>query len=229
MTKSAIVASLVVALVTCSGAAMAQLDAISNKEAVTALKSALDKGANAAVAALGRKDGFLGNPKVRIALPESLERAESVMRRIGMGHHADELVVTMNRAAEAAVPEARKLFVDAVRRMTVEDVKGVLTGGDTAGTEYFRRSTQAALHQRFLPIVRNSTAKLGLARKYNEYAQQGAALGLVKKEHANLDEYVTQRALAGLFVMLADEERKIRKNPAAAGSRIIRKVFGALR
>ncbi len=227
--KSAIVASLLVAVMTGSGAAMAQLDRITDKEALAGLKAALEKGSQAAVASLGRPDGFLGNPKVKIPLPDSLKRAESLMRRVGMGRHADELVLTMNRAAEAAVPEARKLFVDAVRRMTVADAKAVLTGGDTAGTEYFRRATREPLHGRFLPIVKQATRKVGLAKKYNAYAERGVQFGLVKKEHANLDEYVTERALEGLFLVVAEEERRIRKNPVAAGTRIIKKVFGALR
>lgn len=126
-------------------AALAQLEGISSREAAAGLKAALEKGSQAAVAALGRTDGFFGNPQVRIPLPESLARAEKLMRRFGMGRHADELILTMNRAAEAAVPEAKQLFVDAVRKMTVQDAKAILQGGDTAGTEYFRRSTQEQL------------------------------------------------------------------------------------
>ena len=209
--------------------ALAQLDRISGKEAAAGLKAALEKGSQAAVAALGRSDGFFGNPQVKIPLPDSLERAEKLMRRFGMGRHADDLILTMNCAAEAAVPEARKLFVDAVRKMPVQDAKDILQGGDTAGTEYFRRSTQAELRKRFLPIVKQATAKVGLAQQYNEYAEKGAALGLVKKEDANLDDYVTQKALDGLFFMVAEEEKRIRRDPVGAGTAIIRKVFGALR
>jgi len=213
---------------TSAGPALAQLDRISGREAASGLKAALEKGSQAAVTALGRTDGFFGNPQVKIPLPESLERAEKLMRRFGMGKHADELVLTMNRAAEAAVPEARQLFVDAVRKMSVRDAKTVLTGGDTAGTEYFRRNTQDQLRKRFLPIVRKATAQAGLAQKYNEYAEKGAAFGLVKKEHASLDDYVTRKALDGLFLMVAEEEKKIRKDPVGAGTGIVRKVFGAL-
>ncbi len=150
------------------------------------------------------------------------------MRRVGMGKYADELVVSMNRAAEAAVPEARQLFVDSVRKMTVQDAKGILTGGETSGTEYFQRTTKDQLHNRFLPIVKKATERVGLAQRYNEYAEKGATLGLVKKEQSNLDEYVTQKALDGLYLMVAEEEKRIRKDPLAAGASIIRKVFGAL-
>jgi len=207
---------------------MAQLDRISNRDAIAGLKAALEKGSQAAVAQLGRTDGFFGDPRVKIPLPDSLKRAETLMRRVGMGRYADELVLAMNRAAEEAVPEARQLFVDSVRKMTVQDAKGILTGGETAGTEYFRRTTRQQLHNRFLPIVKHATAKVNLTSKYNEYAEKGVALGLVKKQDADLDEYVTQKALDGLYLMVAEEEKKIRKDPVGTGTAIIRKVFGAL-
>jgi hypothetical protein len=209
--------------------AIAQLDQITSREAVTGLKAALERGSQAAVAALGRVDGFFGNPQVKIPLPESLQRTERLMRRVGMAKYADELILTLNRAAEAAVPEARQLFVDAVKKMTVQDAKGILSGGDTAATEYFRRTTQDTLRKRFLPIVKKATSRVELAEKYNEYAETAVAFGLVKKEDANLDDYVTQKALDGLFFMVAEEEKKIRKDPLGAASAIIRKVFGAIR
>lgn len=196
---------------------------------MSALRTALDRGARAAVEQLGRENGFYGDARVKIPLPESLARAERTLRRLGMGRYADELVLAMNRAAEAAVPEARQLLVDAVKKMTVQDAKAILTGGETAGTEYFRRATAAQLQKRFLPIVRKSTARVGVAQTYNRYAQQGAALGLIREEQADLDAYVTQKALDGLFFMVGEEEKKIRQNPVQAGSDIIRKVFGALK
>ena len=217
------------ALVTYACPALSQLDRITNREAASGLKAALERSSTAAVATLGRSDGFFGNPQVKIPLPESMQRAEKLMRRFGMGKHADELILTLNRAAEAAVPEARQLFVDSVRRMTVQDAKGILQGGDTAGTEYFRRTTEDQLRKRFLPIVKRATEKVGLAQQYNNYAEKGAALGLVRKEDANLDDYVTQRALDGLFLVVAEEEKQIRNDPVGAGTAIIRKVFGALR
>ncbi len=216
-------------LVSLPSASLAQLEGITSREAATALKAALEQGSQAAVASLGRTDGFFGNSQVKIPLPDSLQRAERAMRRFGMGRYADELVLAMNRAAEAAVPEARQLFIDSVRKMTVQDAKGILQGGDTAGTAYFRRTTEAQLRKRFLPIVQQATAKVGLARQYNAYAERGAAFGLVKQEHANLDDYVTQKALDGLFLMVAEEEKKIRKDPVGAGTAVLRKVFGALK
>ncbi len=219
--------ALIVALVM-AAPAWAQLENISNRDAINALKTALSQGSRAAVAQLGRENGFLGDARVKIPLPEGLRRAEKNMRRFGMARYADELIVTLNRAAEAAVPEAQALFVDAVRQMSVQDAKGILAGGDTAGTEYFRRTTADALGERFLPIVRRSTERVGLAQKYNQYAAKGVRVGLVEAEDANLDDYVTRKALDGLFFMVAEEEKKIRKDPVGAASSLIRRVFGAL-
>ena len=221
-------ACLIVSVMILTGTARAQLDRITNRDAAAGLKAALEKGSAAAVASLGRTDGFFGNEKVRIPLPESMQRAEKLMRRFGMARQADELILGLNRAAEAAVPEARTLLIDSVRRMTLQDAKGILQGGDTAGTQYFRRSTEADLRRRFLPIVQQSTQKVGLAQTYNRYAEKGVALGLVTKDDANLDAYVTQKALDGLFLAVGEEERKLRSDPAGAGTAIIRKVFGAL-
>jgi hypothetical protein len=134
----------------------------------------------------------------------------------------------MNRAAEAAVPEARNLLVDGVKKMSVQDAKAILSGGDTAATEYFRRSSHAALHDRFLPIVKSATKKVGVAQRYRELAEPAATFGLIKSEHADLDEYVTLKALDGLYFMLGEEEKKIRKDPVGTGSAILRRVFGAL-
>lgn len=209
--------------------ARANLDALSNQDATSGLRAALEKGAGAAVDLLGRTDGFFGNGAVKIPLPESLQKYEKLMRNFGMGKYADELILTMNRAAEAAVPEAKKLFVESVKKMSVQDAKGILTGGQTSGTDYFKRTTTDQLRERFKPIVKKATAKVKLAEKYNEYAQKGVKFGLVKKEQANLDDYVTQKALDGLFYMVAEEEKKIRQDPVKAGSDIIRKVFGALK
>ena len=221
--------SLALALLAWILPAQANLDALTNKDAVAGLKAALEKGTGAAVESLGRTDGFFGNSAVKIPLPDSLKKYEKLMRGVGMGKYADELELTMNRAAEAAVPEAKKLFVDSMKKMTVEDAKGILTGGQTSGTEYFKRTTSEELRAKFLPIVKQSTAKVKLADKYNQYAQKGVAFGLVKKDQANLDEYVTQKTLDGLFHMVGEEEKKIRQDPVQAGSSIIQKVFGALK
>ncbi len=202
---------------------------ISNHDAINGLKEALTRGSHAAVARLGVENGFFGNDRVKIPLPPSLRRLEAVMRSIGMDRHADELVLRMNRAAEAAVPEARNLLVDAAKRMSVQDAKGILTGGEDAATQYFKRTTSEPLAKRFRPIVKKAMEKVKLAEKYDEIAASGAKFGLVKEEDAQLEDYVTRKALDGLFVAIAEEEKKIRRDPAGAASAILRKVFGAAR
>ena len=211
-----------------AGTAAAGLADLSNRDAVAGLKEALTKGSQAAVQRLGTENGFFGNESVRIPLPESLKKLEGLMRGMGMGKYADELVLRMNRAAEAAVPEAKALFVNAIRQMSVQDAKGILTGGNDAATQYFRRTTSEPLAQKFRPIVTKSMARVKLAEKYDEFAEKGARFGLVSKEDANLENYITRKALDGLYAMMAEEEKKIRADPVGSASNIIRKVFGAL-
>ena len=207
----------------------AGLDRISNADAVSGLKQALNDGSIAAVSKLGVANGYFGNPQVKIPLPPSLKRVEGAMRALGMRKQADELVLTMNRAAEAAAPEAKQLLVDAVKKMSVQDAKAILTGGDTAGTEYFKRNTQKPLTERFLPIVKKATDRAGLAQQYNSLAGQGAQLGLVKEDQATIERYVTQKALDGLYLMIGEQEKAFRHNPVGATSDIVKKVFGAIK
>jgi hypothetical protein len=207
----------------------AGLDRISNTDAAGGLKQALNDGSVAAVAKLGVENGFFANPQVKIPLPPSLKRVEGAMRTFGMRKQADDLVLSMNRAAEAAVPEAKQLLVDAVKKMSVQDAKQILTGGDTAGTEYFKRNTQTQLQQRFLPIVKKATDRVGLAQQYNSIAGQGAALGLVKEDQTTIERYVTQKTLDGLYFMIGEQEKAFRQKPVGATSDIVRKVFGALK
>lgn len=209
--------------------ARAGLESITSQDAASGLREALASGAQYAVDSLGRQDGFFGNGKVKIPLPESAQKAEKVLRQLGMGRQADELILTINRAAEAAMPEAKVLLVDAVRKMSLQDAKGILTGGQDSATQFFKRTSGEQIRAKFLPIVQKATAKVQLAQKYDEYAGKGVQLGLVRKEDANLDSYVAQKALDGLFVMVAEQEAKIRQNPAEAASAIVKKVFGALK
>jgi hypothetical protein len=219
----------VAALVIPAAVSAAGLADISNRDAINGLKEALVRGSQVAVARLGVENGFFGNNQVKIPLPPSLRKLEAVMRSIGMDRHADELVLRMNRAAEAAVPEARTLLVDAVRGMSVQDVKGILTGGEDAATQYFKRTTSDPLAKRFRPIVKKAMERVKLAEKYDEIAASGTKFGLVKEEDAQLEDYVTRKALDGLFIAIAEEEKKIRQNPAGAASAIVKKVFGAIR
>jgi uncharacterized protein DUF4197 len=212
-----------------SAVAAADLSSISNTDATNGLKQALTDGSAAAVSKLGTAGGFLDNPKVKIPLPPALQRIESALRFAGMKKQADDLVVAMNRAAEAAVPEAKTLLVDSVRQMSVQDAKGILTGGDTAATDYFRRTTQTQLTQRFLPIVKKATDQVGLAEQYNSLAGQASQLGLLKKDQSTVEGYVTQKALDGLYLMIAEQEKAFRQNPLGATSDIVKRVFGAMR
>jgi hypothetical protein len=210
-------------------ASAAGLADISNKDAVSGLRQALSDGAAAAVGKLGVENGFFGNPQVKIPLPESLQKIEGLMRAMGMKRQADELELAMNRAAEAAVAQAKPLLVDAVKKMSVQDAKGILTGGDTAATDYFRRTTADALAKKFLPIVKLATAKVGLAEKYNALAGKGAQVGLVDANQATIEQYVTNKSLDGLYKIIADEEKALREDPVGAASSIVQKVFGALK
>lgn len=202
---------------------------LSNADAASGVKAALAKGAEAAVGLLGRPDGFLGNPQVRIGLPGQLEDAAKLMRKFGQGQRIDELVTTINRAAEAAVPMGKDLLVGAVKNMTVTDAKNILTGGDTAVTRFFADKTRAPLGERFLPVVNQATEKVGLTQQYNAFAGKAAGFGLLRKEDANLAQYVTGKTLDGLYFMIGEEERKIRQDPVGTGSALLQKVFGAVR
>jgi hypothetical protein len=193
------------------------------------LKQALVDGSAAAVGLLGKHDGFLANPKVKIPLPPALQKIEAALRYTGMKRQADELVVAMNRAAEAAVPEAKALLIDSARKMTLQDAKGILSGGDTAATDYFRRTTRTQLTQRFRPIVKKATDQVGLAEQYNGIAGQAAQLGLIREQQSTIDGYVTDKALDGLYLMIAEQEKSFRANPMGAASDIVKRVFGAIR
>jgi hypothetical protein len=203
-------------------------DNLSNKDVTAGLKEALNKGTANAVSALGKPDGFFANDRVKIPLPDSLQKLDHALHNVGMGRYADELVLTMNRAAEAAVPEAKTLLLAAVKEMTLKDAKDILRGGDTAATDYFRDKTSKKLSAKFLPIVQQATAKVGVAQKYNQLAASASRFGLIDDSQANLDNYITQRALAGLFLLIADEEKAIRDNPLEQGSKLLSKVFGAI-
>jgi hypothetical protein len=208
--------------------AASALDALTQQDAIAGLKAALTQGAGAAVGKLGITDGFLGNPEVRIPLPGKLQQAQKTLRLVGLGPKADELVRTMNRAAEAAVPAAKPLFVDAIKQMSLQDAKAILSGGADAGTQYFRRVTSDQLTAKFLPIVRQSTDRLQVASQYNALAGQASKLGLVNAKDATIESYVTAKTLDGLFLMMAKEEAAIRKDPVGQASKLLQKVFGAL-
>lgn len=199
---------------------------LTESDAAIGVRTALERGALAAVSLLGRVDGFLGNPKVRISLPGHLEDAAKLLRRVGQGKRVDELVTSMNRAAEQAVPEAKSLLVQAAKSISVDDALRIVRGGETSVTDYFAGKTRTPLGEKFLPIVTRATQRVALAAKVNAVAGRASRLGLVKPEEADLQQYVTGKALDGLYLMIGEEERKIRRDPVGTGSAILRKVFG---
>lgn len=211
----------------CGAARALDLSSVSNADAALAVRTALERSASAAVASLGATDGFLGNPKVRIPPPAGLQRVERTMRMMGRQKQFDDLVASINRAAEQAVAKARPLLVDAVQSMTVADAKGIVSGPDDSVTRFFRERTEQALSAQFLPIVKQATDQSGLARQYNTLAGQAATFGVVDEAEARIEDYVTARALDGLYLMIAEQERAIRKDPVGTGSAILRRVFGA--
>jgi hypothetical protein len=201
--------------------------ALTESDAASGVHAALERGALAAVGLLGHTDGFLGNPQVRIPLPEGLQSAERLLRMAGQSHRVDELVTAMNRAAEAAVPQAKTLLVNAVKTMSVSDAMSIVRGGGTSVTGFFETRTREPLTVTFRPIVDRATERVALAEKYNAVAGKAAGFGLVKDEDANVQQYVTRKALDGLYFMIGEEEQKIRRDPVATGSAILEKVFGA--
>ena len=195
---------------------------------IAGIKEALRVGTQNTVLSTSKLDGFLGNQLIRIAVPEQMESMASALRKIGLGSQVDELEVGMNRAAELAAAEARDVFWNAITGMTVSDAFEILSGGDTAATEYFRDRSYASLKSRFHPIVQQKIEEIGLSRVYGRVADTYNNLPLAGTPRlVDLDEYVTDRALAGLFTVLAIEERKIRQDPIARTTELLRRVFGS--
>lgn len=205
------------------------LNEVTNAQASQGLKLALERGAIAAVQLLGRPNGFLGNDKVRIPLPGFLQDTARLLRSFGQGARLDELIVAMNQAAETAVPLARDMLMGAVKTMSVQDAKKILTGGDTAVTGFFAEKTRQPLNRKFLPVVTQVTARVNLAEKYNQVAGKAAGMGLLKGDQVSIEQYVTAKTLDGLYFMIGEEEKKIRQDPVGTGSALLQKVFGALR
>lgn len=201
---------------------------LTQKDATGGLKDALAQGAQVAVKQLGTAGGFSNNPEVRIELPGNLGKAAKALKMFGKGEQVEALEASMNKAAEAAVPQARAILVDAVKNMSVTDAKGILAGADDSATQYLNKTSREQIRAKFLPIVKQATDKVGLVQQYNSFAGQAAGLGIGNAKTANVENYVTEQALDGLFRMIAQQEASIRENPAAAATSLAKKVFGAL-
>lgn len=212
-----------------SAAFAVSLADLSNKDATSGVKAALEKGATVAVSKLGVENGFLNNEKVKIGLPSVVEKAMPILKMTGQGKKVEELQVSMNHAAESAVALAKPLLLDAVKSMSVSDAKNILTGGDTSVTDFFRQKTATPLGAQFLPVVKKITDKNGLAPQYNAIMGKVGSSGLVSQDETTVEGYVTKRALDGLYTMIGEEEKAIRQDPVGAGSAILGKVFGALK
>ena len=222
--------------------ANAALAALSTDQVVGGLKDALGNGLQHAISQLGHDGGFLTNLNVKIPLPEKLQYVEKALRAAKQDKLADDFIATMNHAAEQAVPAAASVFGDAVKQMSVDDAKSILTGPQDAATQYFRRTTETNLYVRFLPIVQTATTNAGVTAAYKNMMAKvnsssrtgwGASLGGLANNYlgsdaVDVDAYITSKALDGLFKMVADEEKRIRDNPVARTTDLMQKVFGAV-
>lgn len=198
---------------------------LSNDKIIAGLKQALQLSTGKAVALTGRPDGFLKNDTIKIVLPPKLETVGKGMRMMGMGKPVDDLEVAMNRAAEQATPQAKQIFLSAVRKMTFEDARHILTGNDTAATDYFKRQSSGDLATAFTPIVHATMIKVGVVQQYDHVLKSVPEGSAIAREF-DLDKYVVGKTLDGLFHMLGEEETKIRKNPAAQTTALLKEVFG---
>ncbi|SEM34184.1 Protein of unknown function [Pseudomonas sp. ok272] len=222
------VASLCAGLLICANALALSLGDLSQGDATGGLKDALTQGAQLAVKQLGTPGGFSNNPEVKIELPGNLGKVAKKMKQFGMGAQVDQLETSMNKAAEAAVTQAQPILVNAVKNMSVSDAKGILTGGQESATQYLDKSSRDQIRAKFLPIVKQATDQVGLAKQYNAFAGQAATLGVLDAKNANIENYVTEQALNGLFEMIGKQEQTLRQNPAAAATSLAKKVFGTL-
>lgn len=197
-----------------------------NDSIVSALKEAISIGANNAVASVSKVDGFFGNEAIKIPLPEKVEMLADGLRKIGYEEKVDDFVLSMNRAAEKAAPKARSLFIDAVKEISFDDAKGILKGSDTAATEYFKNKTGVKLYEIFEPIISSQMSEVGVTRYYQDMTSKLKSLPFMNLEALDLDHYVTNKALDGLFFMIGEEEKKIRTDPKARVTQLLKEVFG---
>jgi len=199
---------------------------LSDSKINAGLKQALQIGAENSVQLVGRKDGYFANAAIKILMPKNLQPLEKGLRMVGYGPKVDDFVLSMNRSAEAAAPAARKIFVDAITSMSFDDARHILTGGDTAATEYFKQKTTPQLSAAFRPVVDKTMADNGVTKQYNSLVGQYKALPFARKQDLDITNYVVGKALDGLFFELGEEERKIRKDPAKQTTDLLKEVFG---
>lgn len=200
---------------------------LSESTIIQGLREALTIGTGNAVANVSRLDGYFKNPKIRIPLPEKIQKVEGILRTVGYGPEVDAFELSMNRAAERAAPEAKALFVNAIKQMTISDARKILQGRDNEATLYFENKTRGRLHDLFEPVVHGALSKVGVTRLYQQLDAKVRAIPFAEKISFDLDEYVTDKGLDGLFFMVAEEERKIRQDPVARVTDLLEEVFGS--
>ena len=206
---------------------MGSQGALSNDDIIQGLKEALQVGTEKAVAFVSKTDGYYQNPDIKIPLPESVQKTEKILRAAGYGKKVDNFELSMNRAAERAAPEAKSIFGDAIKQMTFDDAKKILNGRDNEATLYFEDKTSAQLQEAFKPIVKDAMGEVGVTRSFQDLNARAESIPFGKSLSFDLDQYVTDGALKGLFKMLAEEERQIRTQPAARVTDLLQKVFGS--
>jgi hypothetical protein len=212
-----------------SATAKTPITTLTQSEMSQGIKEALSKGVKVAIDQLGRRNGFLDDAAVKIPLPKGLDQVVSLMRQFHQQELADEFVATMNHAAEQAVPQAAEVFAGAIQHMTLQDAQQILQGPDDAATEYFRRTSGAELAARLRPIIVQATDKVGVTLAYKKMMTEAGPVAGMLVGDTNLDDYITQKALDGLFLKIADEEKAIRTQPVARTTDLLRKVFGSVR
>lgn len=222
------ITALIGSLLLSGGAYALSLSDLSQGDANAGLKDALSQSAKVAVEQLGRPGGFSEDPDVRIELPGNIGKASSMLKMMGMSAQVEELENGMNKAAEAAVPQAQALLLEAVRKMTVADAKAILAGGNDSATQYLNKTSREQIRAKFLPIIKQATDQVGVAQQYNALAAKASGLGAVDAKYGTVEGYVAEQALDGLFTVMAEQEASIRQNPGQAASSVAKKVFGVL-
>ncbi len=214
------------ALALTAGAALGQMAQLTQGQAAGGLQEALSRGVSSAVASTGKPGGYFSNPEIKIPMPPKLQTVEKGLRAAGMGHKVDEFVKSMNSAAEEAAPEAKAILLGALKRMTFEDAKGIVAGGNHAGTDYFKRTTTPEIQAAFRPIIEKAMAHAGVTVQFNALMERAPAIPFMKTPTIDINQYVLDKATEGLFVVMAEEEAKIRTNPAAQVTPLLKAVFG---
>ena len=202
-------------------------DALSSEEIGAALKEALTNGISKGSDLVSQVDGYFKNPEIKLPFPPEARKAEERLRQMGLGNEVDKFILTLNRAAEDAAKEAKPIFVSAIKQMTIQDAAGILRGEKDAATQYLRRTTSSALKEKFQPVVKNSLEKVNATKYYSDLINTYNKVPLVQKMNPNLNEYATDKAIGGLFIMIAREEKNIRDNPGARTTELLKKVFGS--